>query len=323
MKSLLLALCLVLPLSAHAGQKPSKAEREAVASATQLHLQAIEEFNAADGPIPGRLEKAELHVRKALELHPSPPWTLHQTLALVLFSSPELRPEVVDVVEAAVAAYAAAPPDPPDAGVLTLAAMGASTAGLLLEDPARALALIDTAQALEPGLAGAKGIAEGSETLAYLELDLLMRAPGREAQVEPAFEALLGKQPDAAQLWLVRGQWLLDRDVPAAREALETALAKGADPVPAHFMLGSTWVNEASAIQMAMNNSEDFDSVKAMQPKLADCLAKARPHFEAVVAAKPDDLESVRQLLNIAVMTEDTAGAKRWWAEKERLQGGR
>ncbi len=322
---LALGLLVGLPLPSHAGKRADKkellAKAEAIAAAIELEKLALNKLYDAQAGNPEAHARAVAFIDQALERHPSPPYSMHQTRALILGSQKD--PAAVPSFVAALETYLARPPATPDLDLLMTAYTSVSFTTVVVGDLEAAEQLLGLGRQVAEHVGATPGAQVSSVDFDLLEVDLLQRRGAGRSEILDHLDQVLSEHPDSGFAWLLKGDLLGQEDPVASRAALTKALEHGADELIVHFALGSTYINESLPLRLRANEMEDLDESRAVAEQADALAAEAKPHFERVLELDPDNLEMVNQLMTIALQSDDMEAFARWKAEKERLEAGR
>ncbi len=159
---------------------------------------------------------------------------------------------------------------------------------------------------------------ESAQRLTLLRLTLLSSLP-RDPRTLPAFEAALEEQPENVSI-LVALAGVHDQlsDVDASEKLYSRALELDPDHTMAHFGMAAVYVNRATKLKQSTVEMTDYAEIGRVEDEAMAIHLKAKPHFEAVLAADPSDREVQRQLLTLAILEEDSEAIRRYKASLAR-----
>lgn len=149
--------------------------------------------------------------------------------------------------------------------------------------------------------------------LERLRLDGYLRMQPTPPEAMPAFKTALAADPGNATLHAAYGSLLESAgDVVGAKEAYQEAALLDPTNTNHWFNLGVVDFNEAVQLLKEANALEDLEAALVVQQDALRLMRQAKKPFDKAVDADPQNRGALQVLLQIASLTDDVEGMKRY-----------
>ncbi len=158
-----------------------------------------------------------------------------------------------------------------------------------------------------------EGFDAAEDDLRRFQLDCFQKLEPTPPEALPAFKAAIAANPDDALLHSAYANLLENTgDVVGARNAYTKATKLDPSNTNNWFNLGVLDFNQAAQLLQEANTLDDMDAARAVQVDALALLRQARRPFENALAGDPQNRSTLQVLLQIATLTDDLEGMKRY-----------
>lgn len=159
------------------------------------------------------------------------------------------------------------------------------------------------------------------DALNRFELDIYNNSPQKYDEAVAKFEKAINENPTDANMRLVYGNLIEQKDPEAAYEAYKKAIELDPTNDVAHFNAGANRVNKGAEFARKANEEFDFEKANAWQKKVDEQFQLALPHLQKAHELDPQNIYVIEALLQVTIQLEMMDEYKMYKEKQNKLRG--